>query len=192
MRALFLVFSCACGVSARGEHEVVEQAAPPAEPPRVATSPSAESFDSPQSQGGDAGALAPGDSPPPSPAPVADDAFKDAPPFVAQVGPSTAHDKDSDDYEKRSCVSSACHGGGGNGPKFAAAGTIAGGAGLEVRFRMPSGVAVSAFTNARGEFFVVDPNLAFPAKVGIRGASTKRVMAEEAAHGDCGGCHRPI
>lgn len=128
----------------------------------------------------------------PPPAPIADDAFRDAPPFVAQTGAWTQHDKDSDDFARRSCLSSECHGSGGDGPRFVAAGTIAGGAGLEVRFRTASGVAVSAFTNTRGDFFVTDPKLTFPAKAGVRDATTKRVMAADAPHGDCNVCHRPI
>jgi hypothetical protein len=178
-----LLFLCACGISARGEREVVTQATPAAEPSAPTSSRAADVDPSSDASTGDVSVDAP---------PASDDAFTGAPAFVAAIGPAMAHDDDSDDYAKRTCLSSECHGPDAKGPRFFAAGTVAEGGGMEVRIRTTNGAAFSAFTDPGGNFFFTEPSVAFAALTGVRNATTKRTMKASAQHGDCNGCHRPL
>jgi hypothetical protein len=140
----------------------------------------------------DAGVEASG---PPAPPP---NAFTGAPAYTSKLGPSTrktAHPFPNDDPRGRPCLN--CHGG--SATSFAFAGTVyttAAGttpaARVEVRARDKNGKALSAWTNADGNFFFLlepDGDLVFPGHAGIRTATATKLMSGGALNGNCNFCH---
>jgi hypothetical protein len=130
-------------------------------------------------------------------------AFTGATAYVATTGPSTikgAH-PNGGNPAKVDCLSSGCHGAGGAGPRFAAGGSVFTSAAattpasqVEVRLRDGAGRAVSAYTDANGNFFVRAADaaaLVFPVQAGARNAATTRTMDATLANGACNsaGCH---
>jgi hypothetical protein len=130
-------------------------------------------------------------------------AFTGAGAYVATSGPSTikgAH-PNGGNPAKVDCLSSGCHGAGGAGPRFAAGGTVftsAAGttpaAQVEVRLRDGAGKAVSAYTDAFGNFFVRAADAAavvFPVQAGARNTASTRAMSASIANGACNSaaCH---
>jgi len=130
-------------------------------------------------------------------------AFTGAGAYVATTGPSTlkgAH-PNGGNPAKVDCLSSGCHGAGGAGPRFAAGGTVFTSAAattpaaqVEVRLRDTAGKAVSAYTDANGNFFVRAADaaaLVFPVQAGARNTATTRAMSASIANGACNGaaCH---
>ena len=130
-------------------------------------------------------------------------AFTGAGAYVATNGPSTlkgAH-PNGGNPAKVDCLSSGCHGAGGAGPRFAAGGTVFTSAAattpaaqVEVRLRDAAGKAVSAFTDANGNFFVRAADaaaLVFPVQAGARNAATTQTMSATIANGACNSaaCH---
>ncbi len=134
------------------------------------------------------------DSSPPKPK----SAFDGAPGFLSQAGMSArqgGHNFNANTPKTnpagRACLN--CHGGGG-APAFAAAGTIYDGAkpaaSVEVRAFGADGKAYSAYTDADGNFFIrANTQLTLPALVGVRNATSTRVMGSAAAKGNCNECH---
>jgi hypothetical protein len=130
-------------------------------------------------------------------------AFTGASAYVATTGPSTlkgAH-PNGGNPAKVDCLSSGCHGAGGAGPRFAAGGTVFTSAAattpaaqVEVRLRDGAGKAVSAYSDANGNFFVRAADaaaLVFPVQVGARNGATTRAMSATIASGACNSaaCH---
>lgn len=130
-------------------------------------------------------------------------AFTGAGAYVATSGPNTikgAHPNGGNPV-KLDCLTSNCHGVGGAGPRFAAGGTVftsAAGATpaaqVEVRLRDGAGTAVSAYTDANGNFFVraaAAAALVFPVQAGARNAATTRPMTASIPNGACNSaaCH---
>lgn len=130
-------------------------------------------------------------------------AFTGAAAYVATNGPSTqkgAH-PNGGNPAKVDCLTSNCHGAGGSGPRFAAGGTVFTSAAattpaaqVEVRLRDAAGNAVSAYTDANGNFFVraaAAAALVFPVQTGARNAAATRAMSATIANGACNSaaCH---
>lgn len=125
-------------------------------------------------------------------------AFAGAPGFLPQLGMSArqaGHSFNANTPKSnpagRACLN--CHGGGG-APAFAAAGTIYDGvapaASVEVRAYGADGKAYSAYTDADGNFFIrATTQLTLPAFVGVRNATSTRVMGSAASKGNCNECH---
>lgn len=178
LRHVLAFLASGCGLTAVGEAEIVPQAPPP-----VVSLPSLPLVDA-ASSADDAAAVGASD------ASMIDAGSGDAePPFVSQLGPSTVHPDDNDDFVQKTCLSSQCHDGQNHDDeKFFAAGLVAG-AGIEVTIVDANGKKLTRFTDARGGFFVTEA-LSFPAKVSIRNASGSSAMTMLAPHGDCNGCHR--
>jgi hypothetical protein len=149
----------------------------------------------------------PGDEEPAAPAPEEDkppptptDAFFEAPAYVATLGPSTrrpGHNFNNATPRQnpagRSCLN--CHDGNGGAPQFSAAGTVYAGsqpaARVEVRAIDDEGKIASVYTDADGNFFFPGAlDLAFPALVGARNATTTLLMKAPAPNGNCNQCHR--
>lgn len=130
-------------------------------------------------------------------------AFTGAAAYAAKTGPSTRNGDhpNGGNPAKLDCMTSSCHGQGGEGPRFVAGGTIYTSAAattpaaqVEVRLLDAKGNAVSAYTNADGNFFVRQnqgAKLAFPLKVGARNATVTRPMSAAIADGACStaACH---
>jgi hypothetical protein len=132
--------------------------------------------------------------------PVDPNPFTGAPAYVSTLGPSarkTQHPFTNDNPQGRQCLS--CHDGNGNAPAMAFGGTVyttaAGGTGaarVEVRVKDQDGKAISAWSDADGNFyFLVNPNgdLNLPGHAGIRNAKGNKVMSGTVANGNCNGCH---
>jgi hypothetical protein len=126
-------------------------------------------------------------------------AFTGAPAYASKLGPTTrktAHPFTNDDPRGRPCLN--CHGG--SATSFAFAGTVyANTAGtpaarVEVRVRDVNGKALSAWTNADGNFFFLlepDGDLVLPGHAGIRTATAMKLMSGGAQNGNCNFCHTP-
>lgn len=141
-------------------------------------------------------ASAPSDAgPPPAPPPSTPNAFAGAPAYVATSGGSTnvgAHGTNGNPAGKR-CFS--CHGGGGAGPSMTFGGTAyADAAGTtplaraEVRLVI-GGTAITTYTNATGNFFVLGARLSGSGVIGARDATTTHTMNAAVTSGDCNSCH---
>jgi hypothetical protein len=130
------------------------------------------------------------------------DVFADAGAYAGQLGPSTRkgdHDftgnTPATNPAGQACMT--CHGKAGPGPLFQAGGTVYVDAtkkpasSVEVRIVGANGAVISAYTDADGNFYVRQPTIAFPAKVGVRDAQGSRTMSSTIANGDCNnsGCH---
>jgi hypothetical protein len=144
-----------------------------------------------------------GSSGAPDAAPAAN-AFTGAAAYAAQNGPNTikGDHPNGGDPAKADCMTGACHGAGGQGPRFLAGGSVfkdvAGtmpAPQVEVRFLDGDGTTLSAYTDANGNFFVrangAAANLAFPMKTGARDGTTTRPMSSSIANGACNSaaCH---
>ncbi len=130
-------------------------------------------------------------------------AFTGAPAYAATTGPSTLKTGHSNFNAQnnpvgRPCLN--CHGAGGGATQFTFAGSAfkdSGGtmpaAQVEIRLRDKNGKALSAFTDANGNFFLpLNPNgdLAFPAHAGGRDTNTTKLMNATVANGNCNSCHK--
>lgn len=126
--------------------------------------------------------------------------FSGAPAYVNTLGPSarkTAHPFTNDNPAGRACFN--CHGDLGNATPMAFGGTVyttaggtTGAARVEVRVKDKDGKAISAWSDADGNFFFfVNPNgdLNLPGHAGIRNAKGSKVMNGTIANGNCNGCH---
>lgn len=128
---------------------------------------------------------------------AAGNAFTGAGPYVQTTGPSTLSNRHTPaNPAGQACLT--CHGGQRNGVRaFLFAGTIYNAEGqavpnVEVRVRDRLGSAVSAFSDANGNFFAPRANaLAAPARAGVRNAATTKVMTNVINNGDCNSCHGP-
>lgn len=129
-------------------------------------------------------------------------AFTGAATYVATTGPSTlnAAHPNGGNPAKLACL--GCHGAGGGAPRFFAAGTVFKGATttpaaqVEIRLRDAAGKAVSAYTDANGNFFVrgtaaTAAGITLPAHTGARDGTTTKLMSATITSGDCNssGCH---
>lgn len=140
---------------------------------------------------------------PPTDAAVPVFAFDGAGAYVATTGKNTqkGDHPNGGNPAKADCMTSSCHGPGGEGPRFAAGGSVfkdvAGtmpAAQVEVRFLDADGTAVSTYTDALGNFFITAgaaQNLSFPMKTGARDGTATRNMSGSIASGACNsaGCH---
>lgn len=95
------------------------------------------------------------------------------------------------------CMASGCHSGGGDAPRFTAAGTVfAGGrstaavAGATVTIVPNGGATVTLTTNAAGNFFT-GATLTPPLAVSVSFGGSTNDMAGGASSGACGACHEP-
>lgn len=126
--------------------------------------------------------------------------FAGAPAYVNTLGPSarkTQHPFTNDNPQGRQCLN--CHDGNGNAPAMAFGGTVytsaaatTGAARVEVRVKDKDGKAISAWSDADGNFyFLLNPNgdLNLPGHPGIRNAKGTKVMSGTVADGNCNGCH---
>lgn len=126
--------------------------------------------------------------------------FAGAPAYASTLGPSarkTQHPFTNDNPQGRQCLS--CHDGNGNAPAMAFGGTVyttaaatTGAPRVEVRVKDKDGKAISASSDADGNFyFFVNPNgdLNLPGHAGIRNAKGTKVMSGTVASGNCNGCH---
>jgi len=146
-------------------------------------------------------------APPPIVTPVAPPTskgvFEGAPAFVATAGATTrkaqhnfAGNTPTTNPAGRACMQ--CHGANGPAPRFAVAGTIfkddaatMPAARVEVRVVDANKKAVSAYTDADGNYFIrFTANLAFPLNAGVRDADSLLSMRAGAAAGNCNNCHR--
>lgn len=171
------------------------------------TQPSTDDEDTSPASIDDRDAATPQPAPTPSDAgatdagPKADpNPFTGAPAYVNTLGASarkTQHPFTNDNPAGRACFN--CHGDNGSAPAMAFGGTVyttaAGGAGsarVEVRVKDKDGKAISAWSDADGNFyFFVNPNgdLNLPGHAGIRNAKGSKVMSGTIADGNCNGCH---
>ena len=164
-----------------------------------------------------AGGAAPGlpsQTPPPGEAqPVPGDnpaagAFVGAPAFRETVGPSSidttgkgnGHLSFSTDGNPAGRACLTCHDGAGKGgaPRFLFAGTLYTdkaatkvAVGAEVRVLGADGKGLSAYTDAKGNFFfrAEDGEAKVPATAGVRNAAVARSMANKINDGNCNQCH---
>lgn len=126
--------------------------------------------------------------------------FAGAPAYVNTLGPSarkTQHPFTNDNPAGRACFN--CHGDLGaatpmafGGTVYTTAGGTTGAARVEVRVKDQDGKAISAWSDADGNFFFfVNPNgdLNLPGHAGIRNAKGKKVMSGTIANGNCNSCH---
>lgn len=133
-------------------------------------------------------------------APVDANPFAGAPAYTNKLGPSarkTQHPFTNDNPQGRQCLN--CHDGNGNAPAMAFGGTVytsaagtTGAARVEVRVKDKDGKAISAWSDADGNFyFLLNPNgdLNLPGHAGIRNAKGSKVMTGSVAEGNCNGCH---
>ena len=170
--------------------------------PSAPSSPPADTNEA----GSDAGAP---DEPPPLPtAPPNAGIFADAGPYQAVLGPSTIDKSGKGNghlsFDKkgnpagRACLD--CHDGTGKGgaPAFSFAGTVfADAAGtkpapqIEVRVVGADGAALTAYTDANGNFFfrANEGTPQAPASAGARSASASRTMGNKISVGNCNQCH---
>lgn len=132
--------------------------------------------------------------------PVDPNPFAGAPAYVNTLGPSarkTAHPFTNDNPVGKACFN--CHGDNGAATPMAFGGTVYGNAAgtavaarVEVRVKDQDGKAISAWSDADGNFyFFVNPNgdLNLPGHAGIRNAKGNKVMSGTIANGNCNGCH---
>jgi hypothetical protein len=132
--------------------------------------------------------------------PIDPNPFAGAPAYANTLGPSarkTQHPFTNDNPQGRQCLN--CHDGNGNAPAMAFGGTVyttaAGGTGaarVEVRVKDKDDKAISAWSDADGNFyFLVNPNgdLNLPGHAGIRNAKGNKVMSGTIAEGNCNACH---
>ena len=191
--------SVCCVVACSGGESTVLAGAPSSETSPTSPGDGEEGGETPAPSpttpkpGGDAGAGDSGTPPPPA------NAFTGAAAYTSKLGPATrktAHPFTNDDPRGRPCLN--CHGG--SATAFAFAGTVYANASgtpaarVEVRVRDKNGKALSAWTNADGNFFFLqEPNgeLVFPGHAGIRNATTTKLMAGGAQNGNCNFCHTP-
>ena len=101
------------------------------------------------------------------------------------------------------CLASGCHSGGGEAPRFTAAGTVyaagdatvgSGLAGATVRLTPSGGAAVVLTTNAAGNFFTgANLGSSFTIEITGNGGTVTRPAHGDSSHpsGGCGGCHQP-
>lgn len=162
------------------------------------TNDTTDASSSSTTEGGGGGAVDAGADSPAGPDAAPVDAFTGAPAYTNKLGPSTrkaAHPFPNDNPAGRACF--GCHGN--NATSFSFAGTVyanAAGtqpaAGVEVRLRDGSGKALSAWTNADGNFFfLLEPNGDLGvAHAGIRDADGTKLMKGMASSGDCNDCHK--
>jgi hypothetical protein len=129
------------------------------------------------------------------PAPVT--AFTGAGAFVSQLGPSTR--KSSHNFAGNNPPTSPmgqacsnCHNFFAGGTVYAdAAGTMPA-PGVEVRARNAAGVAVSAWTDQDGNFYMpTSGGVTLPASIGVRNAAATKAMSSSIATGTCASssCH---
>lgn len=122
------------------------------------------------------------------------DPFAGAPPYAKPGKKDTSHNAG------RSCSGKSCHGS--EGPSFLIGGTVyqdyaatTPAVGVEVRVVDKNGNAASTYSDSVGNFYIRSgtTNVAFPAHVGVRDATTSRPMIAElsGAMGSCGqaSCH---
>jgi hypothetical protein len=132
--------------------------------------------------------------------PIDPNPFTGAPAYVSTLGPSarkTAHPFTNDNPAGRACFN--CHGDNGAATPMAFGGTVytsaagtTAAARVEVRVKDKDGKAISAWSDADGNFyFLVNPNgdLNLPGHAGIRNAKGNKVMSGTIADGNCNGCH---
>jgi len=128
------------------------------------------------------------------------DPFAGAAAYAAKLGPTTrqtAHPFTNDNPAGKPCLS--CHDGTGKAPKMAFGGTVwaaatgpTGAGKVEVRVKDATGKAISAWTDADGNFFSfvsTGGDLTFPAHPGLRNAKGQRLMTSVTHTGDCNSCH---
>lgn len=126
--------------------------------------------------------------------------FAGAPAYVNTLGPSarkTSHPFTNDNPAGKACFN--CHGDNGAATPMAFGGTVytsAAGttpaARVEVRVKDKDGKAISAWSDADGNFFfLVNPNgdLNLPGHAGVRNAKGNKVMSSTISNGNCNGCH---
>lgn len=135
-------------------------------------------------------------------------AFEGAPAFREMVGPSSidttgkgnGHLSFSADGNPAGRACLTCHDGGGKGgaPRFLFAGTVytdkaatTVAVGAEVRVLGADGKGLSAYTDAKGNFFfrAEDGRANVPAIAGVRNAAVTRSMANKINDGNCNQCH---
>jgi hypothetical protein len=131
-------------------------------------------------------------------------AFTGAAAYVPTTGRNTLRPGDhpgAGNPSKHACME--CHGPGGDGPRFFAAGSVftdAAGtmpaAQVEVRLRDDAGKAVSTFSDKLGNFFVsaqaaTTAGVAFPLHAGARTSAATSTMNMALPNGDCNNasCH---
>jgi len=95
------------------------------------------------------------------------------------------------------CLASGCHGSGGEGPRFSAAGTVfAGGAsttgvkGAVVTIVSTGGATLELTTNSVGNFYT-SAALTPPLTISVSHGGNANSMASTAPSGACGSCHKP-
>jgi len=128
--------------------------------------------------------------------------FAGAPAYVAKLGSSarkTAHPFTNDNPAGHDCFQ--CHGDLGNATPMAFGGTVYASAGsttpaakVEIRVKDKDGKAISAWSDADGNFyFFVNPNgdLNLPGHAGVRDAKGSKTMTDPLLKGNCNGCHNP-
>jgi len=132
--------------------------------------------------------------------PVDPNPFTGAPAYVNTLGPSarkTAHPFTNDNPAGKACFN--CHGDNGAATPMAFGGTVyttaagtTGAARVEVRVKDKDGKAISAWSDADGNFyFFVNPNgdLNLPGHAGVRNAKGSKVMTATISSGNCNSCH---
>jgi hypothetical protein len=137
-----------------------------------------------------------------------DDVATDAPPNAALcverlADPQLdahAHLDGTGTHAGENCVTTACHGDGGLGPKFQFAGTVfkldgtTPNAGVTIRVKSMGGMVASGVTDKAGNFNIIGGTLpmAFPATTDATACPTVTPMISSLAQGggDCNSCHR--
>jgi hypothetical protein len=124
----------------------------------------------------------------------------DAGAYVATLGPSADNDKHPQDANPAGLACLSCHGGQKpNITRFLFAGTVwtsaaatTPAAQVEVRVVGADGSALSAYSDANGNFFFLAGNdpLSAPAHAGVRDAQGAANMNNVFNVGDCNSCHR--
>ncbi len=142
-----------------------------------------------------------GDGAPPSAPPSSGGVFADAGAYVPTLGPSARNPKHTGSQNPAGQACLSCHGGQRpNVVQFLFAGTVwnapaasAATPMAEVRVVQASGAALSAYSDADGNFFFVrgaNGPLAPPVAGGVRDAKATALMTNVFNDGDCNSCHR--
>lgn len=133
-------------------------------------------------------------------------AFSGAPAYEAKTGPNTIKSQGDHPFPggnpaKQDCMTSQCHGAGGEGPRFLAGGTVYNDVAgttpapqVEVRLVSGDGTAASVYTDANGNFYLRSGDaagLTFPAKTGARDGASAKLMVSAVGSGACNSatCH---
>lgn len=169
------------------------------DPGDASTSSSSSSSGGGDGGGNDAGSDASSDAATPV------NAFTGAGAFVMKTGPNTTKSDHGNggNPAKQGCLQAACHAAGGEGPRWFAGGTVykdkaatMPAAAVEVRLRDAAGHSLVTNTDNLGNFYVraadaTNAQLAFPLHVGVRDATTTKLMSATIANGDCNSaaCH---